>query len=160
MRYVPFVEALLRDFKFVQTLQSTSTMSSKLVEKTRVDQWVNELVDTEHEIVEFRMKSGRILKLTPNHPVVTAEGSMKSAGEFAVGESLVMLGGVLDPIVSITEVPYYGKVYNVFVKSAALHKNIVVTNGYLNGTAYFQNEGAQYLNRTLFRHALIKGVFH
>ena len=59
---------------------------------------------------------------------------------------------------SIRKFNYFGKVYNLFVKSSALHKNIVVTNGYLNGTAYFQNDGAQHLNRQLFRGALIKGV--
>jgi hypothetical protein len=46
----------------------------------------------------------------------------------------------------------------LFVESAALQKNIVVTNGYLNGTAYFQNDGAQHLNRRILRGALIKGV--
>lgn len=159
MRYVPFVEALLKNYGFVSTLQSNSSMSSKSVVKTKVDQWVDELVDTNHEIVEFHMKSGRILKLTPNHPVVTDQGSLKTAGEFKVGESLVMLGGDLDPIVSINEVNYFGKVYNVFVKSNSIHKNIVVTNGYLNGTAFFQNEGQQYLNRVVLRDKLLRGVF-
>jgi hypothetical protein len=83
---------------------------------------------------------------------------MKLAGEFKVGESLVMLGGVLDPIVSIEKVQYFGKVYNVFVKSAALQHNIVVTNGYLNGTAFFQNEGSNQLNRVLLRQKLIRGA--
>lgn len=159
LKYVPFIEALTQNYGFVATLQSNSSMSSKYVTKTKVDQWVTELIDTDHDIIEFRMKSGRSLKLTPNHPVVTDQGTMKLAGEFQVGENLVMLGGALDPIVSIQHVNYYGKVYNLFVKSAALQKNIVVTNGYLNGTAFFQNEGAKNLNRALFRGKLIKGAF-
>jgi len=159
MRYVPFVDALLQNYGFVSTLHDNSTMSSKTVTKTRVDQWVTELIDTEHDIIEFRMKSGRVLKLTPNHPLVTDRGSLKLASEFKVGENLVMLGGVLDPIVSMKEMKYFGKVYNVFVKSDSLLRNIVVTNGYLNGSAFYQNEGAEHLNRSILRGRLIKGVF-
>ncbi len=158
MRYVPFIEALTKNDQFVATLTSNSSMSSKQIQKTKVDQWVTELLDSNHDILVFKMKSGRQLKITPNHPVVTEQATMKLAGEFKVGESLVMLGGVLDPIVSIEKVQYFGKVYNVFVKSAALQHNIVVTNGYLNGTAFFQNEGSNQLNRVLLRQKLIRGA--
>jgi len=158
LKYSPFIEAWQNNFKFVATMASNSSMSSKTVQKTKVDLWVTELIDGDHEILEFTTQSGGNLRLTPNHPVVTSEGTMKLAAEFKVGDSLVRLGGERDPIVSIRSFNHFGKVYNLFVKSNALHKNIVVTNGYLNGTAYFQNDGAQHLNRRLFRGALIKGV--
>lgn len=159
LKYMPFIEALTKNAGFVASLQSAQSMGSKAVVKTKVDQWVTELIDTEHDILVFKMKSGRELKLTPNHPVVTAEGMMKKAGEFKAGEALVQLGGVLDPIESITPIKHFGKVYNVFVQSNAIHKNILVTNGYLNGSAYFQNEGAKDMNRSLFRQKLTRGVF-
>ena len=159
LRYMPFIDALTQKAGFVGTLQSESSMSSKDVQMTRVDNWVTELEDTDHDIRVFTMKSGRKLKITPNHPVVTEQGTMKQAGEFRAGESLVMLGGQLDPIVRIDDTKYFGKVYNVFVKSASLHHNIVVTNGYLNGTAFYQNEGAVNLNRALFREKMTRGVF-
>jgi len=158
LAYTPFLQSWQQKFKFVATLQSQSTMSSKRVVKTAVDNWVTELVDGEHDILNFTMRSGGVLRLTPNHPILTSEGTMKLASDFKAGESLVRLGGERDPIVSIEATKYFGKVYNVFVKSAELHKNIVVTNGYLNGTAYFQNDGAQHLNKRLFRGALVKGV--
>jgi hypothetical protein len=50
-------------------------------------------------------------------------------------------------------------VYNVFVQSADLHQNIVITNGYLNGTAFYQNEGAQFMNREVLRKRLTQAVF-
>lgn len=158
LKYATFLEAMQNDFKFVASLASNSSMSSKRVQKTAVDQWVTELIDGNHDILEFTMKSGGSLQLTPNHPLVAADGSMKLAGDFKVGDSVVKLGGERDPIVGIRPFVHYGKVYNVFVKSNEIHKNIVVTNGYLNGTAFFQNEGAQNLNRVLLRGALIKGV--
>ena len=159
MAYVPFVQAWQDKFAFVATLASQSTMSSKQVQKTKVDQWVTELVDTDHVILEFKMASGGSLRLTPNHPLLTADAYMRQAGELKVGDKLVRLGGIADEIVSITQTNYFGKVYNVFVKSADLHKNIVVTNGYLNGTAMYQNEGAKFMNTRIFRQHLIQGVF-
>lgn len=159
LKYATFLEAWKNNFAFVATLQSQSTMSSKRVQKTKVDQWVTELVDSDHVILEFRMKSGGQLRLTTNHPLLGADAIMKPASDFKAGEKLVRLGGVVDEIVSITSSNYYGKVYNLFVKSADLHQNIVVTNGYLNGTAMYQNEGAKFMNTAVFRNNLLKGVF-
>lgn len=159
-KYVSFLEALTQNYSRAFTLKSTNSMNNKAVEKTSVEQWVTELLDGEHDIIVFTMKSGRSIQLTPNHPVVAANGMMKLAGEFAVGDSLVELGGHLDAIVSLEHVKYYGKVYNLFVKSAEIQKNIVITNGYLNGTAFFQNEGAVNMNRALFKNKLTQGVFN
>ena len=84
---------------------------------------------------------------------------MRLDAEFKAGESLFMVGGALDPILSIESTIYHGKVYNLFVNTNDLKQNVVVLNGYLNGTAFFQNEGAQKLNRTLFRQHLLRGAF-
>jgi len=156
---VSFLDALTNNYGFVATPQSQSSMNSKKLQKVKVDQWVTELLDTDHDILIFKMKSGGSLRLTLNHPLLTSEGSMKQASEFKVGDSLVKLGGLIDPILSIEKTKHFGKVYNVFVKSSELHKNVVVTNGYFNGTAYFQNEGAKNMNRTVLRKKLVRGVF-
>jgi len=158
-KYVTFIEALTKNYSHVATLKTNDSMASKVIVKTPVDQWVTEMLDGEHDIIVFKMKSGRSLKLTTNHPVVAANGMMKSADQFKVGESLVEIGGRLDPIVSLEHIKHYGKVYNLFVKSAEIHKNIVITNGYLNGTAFFQNEGANKMNRNLFKNKMTKGIF-
>lgn len=158
LAYTPFITALQDDYKMVGTLQSQSSMSSKRVVKTAVDDWITELVDAEQTILTFTMRSGGVLRVTTNHPLLTKDGTMRLSADFKVGDSLVRLGGEPDSIVSIEAWQYYGKVYNLFVKSAELHKNVVVTNGYLNGTAYFQNDGAQHLNKRLFRGNLIRGV--
>jgi len=157
--YKPFIEALTQKTERVATLHRQSSMSSQQLKSTQVRSWVTELLDEDHQILVFRMKSGRQLKVTTNHPLLTAEGSMRLAAEFKAGESLVMVGGALDPILSIESTIYHGKVYNLFVNTNDLKQNVVVLNGYLNGTAFFQNEGAQKLNRTLFRQHLLRGVF-
>ncbi|MBC7370130.1 MAG: hypothetical protein H7326_01105 [Bdellovibrionaceae bacterium] len=160
MKYTTFVEALTQNLPKVATLASVESMNSKQIARTSVQQWVTELIDTDHVIIEFKLKSGRILKLTTNHPVVASDGSMKLAGEFKVGDSLVQLGGHLDEIISADRIAYFGKVYNLFTDSAEIHKNIVITNGYLNGTAYFQNQGAKDMNRGLFKNKLTVGIFN
>lgn len=159
LKYVPFIEALTQKTAYVASLKSADSMKNKALAKVKVDQWVTELVDSEHQILVFKMKSGRELRVTKNHPVLTQEGFMKTADQFTAGEALVQVGGDLDKIVSITEIEHFGKVYNVFVQSDEVHKNILVTNGYLNGSAYFQNAGAKDMNRQLFRKNLIRGVF-
>jgi PKD domain-containing protein len=159
-KYVSFIEALTKNYSHVVTLKNTDSIKNKAVEKTAVSQWVTELIDGEHDIIVFTMKSGRSIKLTPNHPVVAADGMMKLASDFKVGDSLVELGGHLDPIESLDHIKHYGKVYNLFVKSSEIQKNIVITNGYLNGTAFFQNEGAQNMNRSLFKNKLTQGIFN
>ncbi len=159
MKYQPFIDALAQNMSRVATLHSGSTLSSKMVTSTKVDNWVTELMDTDHEILVFTMKSGGVLKVTTNHPMLSEKGVMRIAKDFQVGDSLVRLGGALDPILSIEKIDYHGKVYNVFVKSNSLKKNVVVINGYLNGTAFYQNEGAKFMNRALFREQLFRGAF-
>jgi hypothetical protein len=156
---ITFIEALTQNFPLVATLHDNSRMNSDQLRLTAVDQWVSEVADSEHSILNFTMKSGGTLRITTNHPLLDPSGRMKVANDFKVGDSLVKLGGQSDEIVSIVPEVYFGKVYNVFVKSKSLHQNIVVTNGYLNGTALFQNEGASHMNRNLFRREVLKGAY-
>jgi hypothetical protein len=158
MKYTTFIDALTANTAYVATLKEEN-LKSKAVAKIKVNQWVTELVDTQHDILVFKMKSGRELRVTPNHPVLAQDGMMRTAAEFKVGDSLIQLGGDLDKVVSIAPIKHFGKVYNLFVESDEAVKNIVVTNGYLNGSAYFQNAGAKDMNRSLFRTNMTRGAF-
>jgi PKD repeat protein len=159
MKNRTFIEALTGNAPVVATLNESSSMRSKQTSRTAVEQWVTELIDTEHEILVFRMASGGELRVTPNHPMLDSSGTIRLADNMHVGEHLVKLGGVLDEIVSIEQTKYFGKVYNLFVHSSDPKRNIVITNGYLNGTAFFQNEGAEIVNRRIFKRSLIRGVW-
>lgn len=159
MKYMSFVDALVSKVEAVKTLHDRSAMSSKELRTTKVENWVTEIEDADHQILVFKTQSGGSLRVTTNHPILSEKGTMKLAQDFKVGESLIQLGGKLDPIVSIEPVTHHGKVYNLFVKSSSPQQNVVVIGGFLNGTAFFQNEGSDQLNRVLFRQSLIKGVF-
>lgn len=155
--YLPFIDAYSSNARYVSSLK-TADMGSKEIHRTRVDQWVTEMIDGVHDMREFVMESGRTLKVTPNHPLVAQDGTMKLAEDFSVGESLIELGGKRDRIRAINKFEHFGKVYNLFVKSNSLQHNVVITNGYLNGTAFYQNDGAKFLNRHLLRQRLVKGA--
>jgi len=159
IRRVPFLDAVNGNLPVVATLRSEAPMNSRALKTTKVEQWVSEMMDTEHEIRHFKTASGGELRVTPNHPVIAEDGTVKLASDFKVGDNLVKFGGSADRIVSIDEEKYFGKVYNLFVKSANLQENVVVTGGYLNGTAFFQNEGAANMNREILRKNLTRGVF-
>lgn len=156
---VEFIKALTEKYERISTMTKNSTISDRRLKASKVEQWVTELVDTEQPVLLFTMESGKTLSVTPNHPLLRKDGSMDTAESFKTGDSLVALGGEQDPIRSIESIIYYGKVYNVFVKSSVPQENIIVTNGYLNGSAYFQNEGAGNMNKTLLRKKLTKGIF-
>ena len=157
---VAFIEALTKNYSRVGTLTANSDIQSKKLKSSKVEQWITELEDTEQPVLVLTMKSGQTLTVTPNHPLLRADGSMDVASNFKTSDALVKLGGGLDPIVSIESTQYFGKVYNLFVKSSVPQENIVVTNGYLNGSAFFQNEGADHVNKQLLRFKLTKGIFN
>lgn len=159
LRKISFIEAWAQNLKKVGTLHPYSTIDSTKLEQTEVEHWVTELLDTTQPVLTFKLRSGGQLRVTPNHPILNQDGAMQEARAFKVNDNFVRLGGRLDKIVSIDQSDYYGKVYNVFVNSNELKKNVIVINDYLSGTAFYQNEGAQYMNRELFRNNLTRGAF-
>lgn len=153
-----FIEALTEQTQSVVTLSQDSDLENMRFETTAVSSWVTELVDGDHQILDFTMRSGGSLRLTLNHPLLDSEGIMREAKSFKVGDSIVKMGGEADPIVSIRQVIHTGKVYNLFTASSDLHRNLVITGGYVNGTAFYQNEGADQMNRQILRRQLIQGA--
>lgn len=158
LEYVHFEQAWHEQFKYVATMGTNSGLLTRSVQKTRVDQWTSGS-EEDHDVLVFTMASGRQIKVTPGHAVLDADGVMKEAREFKVGDSLVQLGGTRDPIVSLVTEQFRGKVYNVYVRSSDAKHNVMILNGYLTGTAYYAGEGIEYLNRRILRAALTRGVF-
>lgn len=156
-QYKSFIEAYTAQTSHITSMASADSLSK--TSKRKVSQWVTELIDSEHEVLVFTMASGRSIKVTPTHALLAQDMTMKEAKAFTSGDALVQLGGKVDKIVNIAKIRHSGKVYNVFVDSNDSHANILVLNGYLHGSAHFQNAGATELNRTLFRRNLTKGAF-
>ncbi|MGH1469248.1 MAG: PKD domain-containing protein [Bdellovibrionales bacterium] len=153
---LPISSAYINNMSDVMTLSPLSTILKPVLMSTPVQQFITEVADSEHDIMIFTLASGNKIEYTPNHPVLTADGKLKEAGDFIIGQSFVKKSGALDEIVKIENIKFFGKVYNVYMKNTNPENNIVVVNDYLTGSARFQNEDHDFVDRSVLRNALTK----
>jgi len=140
------------------TLDPNATIDSIKFMGNTIARWTVDIAPTQQTIFTLRMKSGGQLRVTNEHPLVTSEGVMKQAQTLVVGEELVRDNGSPDPVVSIVKTTELTKVYNLRPTTTDLTSNILVAQGYLSGSARYQNEFVKYLNRVLFRHKIPSAV--
>jgi hypothetical protein len=148
---VSIEEAQTRGVADLVTLAPESTLDSIQLVRDTVERYTLDRDASSQEILHFRMESGGKLAVTLEHPLVTSEGRVKKARLFVAGEHLVKQDGSLDEIVSIEARQWYGKVYNLRPRSRELTSNILVAEGYLNGSGRFQSEFVEELNRIILR---------
>lgn len=158
--YVPIGEAMQENLQDLQVVSDEATLGNIRLKSIGIEDYINSLQDTDHTILELRMASGGSLKVTPNHPLLNHNGYIKLAETFKVGDALLTKEGDKDPIVSIEVSEYHGKVYNVMPKSAGLKANVLVAEGYLAGSAWYQNEGASYISRRILRESVPSSLFN
>lgn len=156
--FTPIGEAHQAGLETIVALDSESTLERLLYTELPVDAYTSEFRDTWHDILVFKMLSGGTLKVTPNHPVVDREGKVRAAETMKVGEALVHYETGPDAILAIDRTRFFGKVYNVAPKTEHLASHIVVAQGYLNGSAFYQNDGVDYLNRKIVRQRLAENL--
>jgi hypothetical protein len=149
--FTPVVEAHDSGQRTLMTLTPGATMESPRLMKNQIARWTVDIAPAQQDIVTLRMKSGGSLRVTTEHPLVTGEGVMKQAQNLVVGESLVRENGSPDAVVSVVQSKEFMKVYNLRPTTTDLTSNILVAQGYLTGSARYQNEYLKYLNRALFR---------
>lgn len=119
-----------------------------------IDHYLEDLRPVQQELLRFHTESGSLLEVTKNHPLVAADGNIKTADSFRIGQFLVKADGSYDQILRIEPFAFYGKVYNIFPASKDLYENIVIAEGLLNGSGWYQNEGMVFLNRIMLRRGL------
>jgi hypothetical protein len=138
----------------VMALRDGSSFSNLKLAPLPVESYTEEVRPNLQDILNFKTKSGGELRVTTNHPIVDGNGEVKTADKFKVGEPLVHYLYGPDKIVSIKKEQYFGKVYNLAPDTKLPVSNIVVAQGYLNGSSYFQNDGVNFQNRKLLRRTL------
>lgn len=87
-------------------------------------------------------EAGQRLRVTAEHPMVSADGSLVRASTLQAGDALLGADGHLIPLAEVNVTPYSGWVWNIKPVSAEKTANILVANGYLTGSSRFQNEWA------------------
>jgi hypothetical protein len=103
------------------------------------------------DIVVIKTEEGGELKVTLNHPLVVSSGQIKEARQLKVGDKLITEEGTFEPIRSLETVKYFGKVLNVEMTDQNSLNNIVVAQGYLNGSVMYQNKTLKEVNRQVLR---------
>jgi len=148
---MPIGEALDKLKDDIVTLTDDATLDSVNLQSRKVKHYTRSATPTKHQILTFSSQSGGQLKVTKNHPILTAQGLMIEAGELKVGDGLVQIDGQIDPIVSISEKEYFGRVFNIQPEAASQPGQIVIAQGFLSGSSWFQNDGYEFVNRLILR---------
>lgn len=162
--YENLVDAKRKGLKSIMSLSEESTMDALNLKESKVaeltgDKGAWKKGETQ-PLRYFKMASGGELTVTLNHPLLTRDGKIRPASEFADGDFLVKADGTLDPIVSSLVKDVETKVYNVSVDSSNEREQIIVAQGYLNGSLYYQNETVREVNRQLLRSTVASNFIH
>jgi hypothetical protein len=131
------------------TLTPESTRDNIALQSNGVHSYTAEIRDTSNVIFEIETDNGPLLRVTNQHPVVKSNGRLVQAEALRVGDDLVKADGSLAPIIAITKKMHRGKVYNIRPVSHDPVSNILVAQGYLVGSANFQNDDIGYINRVI-----------
>ncbi len=142
----------------IKTLDTASSSDEIVLKDSEVGSYVRSLTDTFHDIRHFYTASGNEIRVTTNHPLVRGDGMMVTADTLKVGDSLMSVDSGADEIVGIMPEEFYGKVYNVEPKSLKASSNVVVVQGFLNGSARFQNTFSNLLGRYSLRDSIPEGL--
>lgn len=151
---VNIVDAMKQQRDDVITLSKDATLDDITTQVDNVYSYTTEIRDAEHIIYEIATHSGGKLRVTNEHPILTSEGVLRKAEKLAIGDELLKADGTPDSIVSITQSTHFGKVYNIKPVSRDLVSNILIAQGYLVGSARFQNDDVEYMNRVLLFRAV------
>lgn len=133
------------------SLNDAAVFEDFRLESRRVKSYTRSVPVTTHRILTLITATGGRLRITPCLPLMRGDGVIVEAVTLKVGDSLLRVEGWDDSIVAIEEQSYFGRVYNVQTEAVTLEGQIVVVEGFLSGSSWFQNDGKEYLNRPILR---------
>lgn len=148
--YTPNQEVLFDDgyLRIDQALESLKTNVVTLSKFAKLDELSYDILPVESYTKSWRAssemvrrlstESGGSLEVTLNHPVLISDGVMVQAKDLKVGDQLVKQDGTFDSIVKMDDHFFFGFVYNLAPDSLHPLENVVVAQGYLNGSANYQ----------------------
>ncbi|SMF03172.1 hypothetical protein [Pseudobacteriovorax antillogorgiicola] len=108
----------------------------------------------------FTTSHGQTITVTKGHPLVDGEGYMRFAETFKKGEYLVRQDGSKAVISEIEDISYFGRVYNVAPRGHDAEANVVVGQGFLNGSVKFQEGTIRNFNRAMARQLIHDSILN
>jgi len=107
--------------------------------------------ETTETIFVLKDQQGDTLKVTSEHPLVRADGSLVKARMLQPGDVLAKADGDVARLTEVTTLPFSGMVWNVQPASHNKTENILAAEGFLTGSVRFQNEWADDVFRLSLR---------
>jgi len=151
---VNVVKAMKEKRDDLVTLTADATLDDLATQTARVFSYTTEIRDAENVIYKLTTASGGSLSVTNEHPIITSVGRLVQAQKLALGDELLQADGTPDEIIKIEKSTLFGKVYNIKPAQTEPVANILIAQGFLVGSARFQNDDIGYINRIL----LFRGV--
>jgi hypothetical protein len=151
---VNIVDAMKARRDDLVTLSPEATLDDVTLQTAKVFSYTSEIRDSEHVIYKITTASGGSLSVTNEHPVVTGEGRLVKAEKLSPGDELLKADGSPDAITRVEKTTHFGKVYNIKPAATDHVANILIAQGFLVGSARFQNDDVDYMNRVL----LFRGI--
>jgi hypothetical protein len=155
---VNIVEAFNALRNDVVTLSTDATIDNPRTEVSPVYSYTRELRDAEHPIFKLSTASGGSLSVTNEHPVMIDKGKLVKAEKLREGDKILRADGTPDEIIDIEKTTFFGKVYNLKPTATEHVRNVLIAQGFLVGSARFQNDDIKYVNRALLFHTVPDSV--
>ncbi|MFE8599345.1 Hint domain-containing protein [Archangium violaceum] len=136
------------------TLAPDATLEQLSFMANTVNRYVADPLPQKQELVSLRMESGGSLRVTPSHPLIVEDGTIRQARDLQVGDQLMRADGTLDAVFELQTSEYYGKVFNVKPVTLDTTTNVLIAQGYLTASQRYQHDGERYLRRAMLRRTL------
>lgn len=143
----------------VMVVRPESVLEDLQLIEERIQKFIVDIAPARQTIYEFKTQSGGQIQVTDSHPMLTANGRLVDAKSLKVGDPLILANGHEDIITDLRQFDIFDKVYNLFPDSKELVKNLVVAQGFITGSAFYQSEGNEYMGRVILRHSLVEDLF-
>ena len=133
------------------SITQDSKIGNVMTESRKVAAKVASLVEGKHEIFVIKTETGKVIKVTPNHPLVSGSGHFVIGKAVQEGSSLLNEFGEAEKVISVKKKDYFGKVYNVALdgRKGSYTDKIFVLGGLLLRDADIQNDDIAKVNRAL-----------
>lgn len=157
--YIGIKKAFEGDAQEVMTVSPGSFFEDIQLIAEKIGNFVVDVAPAKQTILEFHTAGGGSLQVTEGHPMLTADGRLVEAVKLKAGDSLVLYNGQADRIVERKSFEVFDRVYNLYPETKNLLQNLIVAEGFLTGSAYYQSEGNEHMGRIILRHSLVSDLF-
>ncbi|RKG72479.1 Hint domain-containing protein [Corallococcus terminator] len=151
---VPISKAVREQQTDILTLTPDATLDDVQLQTNHVYSYTSETRDSEHLLYTITTEHGGKLRLTNEHPVVNSEGRMVRAADLKVDDELLRQDGTRERVVSVEKTTHFGKVYNLRPITRDQVTNVLVAQGFLVGSARYQNEDVGFMNRIILQRSV------